>query len=394
MGKNHRRVTDPESPYSMLQQRLLFMDRFPERAWTNIIENVPRWPEMSAPPALVDWTAVHNYSPCAGESALIERITARERQHQPDVNAANVLVSNGGLHGLSLIFRSRFTPGAVALVQSPVLGAVPEMLRAFGYAVELVTVECAADVAALEARCTAGPVAVLYLNTPNNPTGAVLPAAVMQRCVALSEERGLALVVDRVYDSFVFRGARDVSPLTMSGEWSHLYTVNSMSKGFGAPGLRVGWVLSSPENVRTLAGILEREIISVSAVAQSQACALLDRGNDALVSAVVAGKARIEAELGALSGASFSVPQGGSQFFVQLPVSDVEAYCDFVLLELGLALVSSSNYEGVDGPRVRIPMGCEPATLERALPLLAQGLARYAAEPCAGSTGSAGSAAA
>lgn len=366
------RVVSLDSPYSPLQQRLLYMEQHPDREWTNIMENVPRWPAMPPLPLGARWDDLTGYAACQGTGPLVEALVARERvRFDLDVGAENVLVTNGGLHGLSLLFRHLHVRGALALCQAPVLGAIPAMLRACGYRVEFFEAPGGEIDADAIASAAAANLRLIYVNAPHNPSGAILGTAAIDRLVEIAEARGAALVADLVYDAFVFGDRPVCNPLARRRRWPSLYAVNSMSKNYGAPGLRVGWITSAAENVQALAGALEREVIAVSGVAQAHAMALLEHGNAALVSVVHEGKRFVESRLASCPAVRVSTPAGGSQLAAELPVSDVETFCDFMLAEHGVGLVSSSNYEGVARPFVRIPFGCEGERLGRALGLLA-----------------------
>lgn len=379
MSASSLRITSKSSPFSFLQQRLQYIETAGERDWLNLIENVPRWPDSTTAPLAVTSAHLHEYAPAQGMAELLERLVAREvRVHGVAIGKENLVVTNGGLHGLSLIFRSLARQGAEAIVQSPVLGAVPEMLRASGYDITFLdTPNGTVDLEKLEASLTER-TRLVYLNSPNNPAGTIIDAETMAALAELASRRRIHVVTDLVYDSYVFQG-RAWSPLTTADAWDYLYAVNSMSKNFGAPGLRIGWVATSPTNAAAIAAVLERENISVSGLAQLQACALLDGGNEALVASVANGKQVIESALEGQQGIELGRPIGGSQFFAKLPVRDVEAFCDFALMKHDLGLVSASNYEGVEGPYVRLPMGARAGVLQRGLGRLVHALTHYAA---------------
>lgn len=366
------RVVSLDSPYSPLQQRLLYMERQPDREWTNIVENVPRWPAVPPLPLRARWDELAAYAACQGTGPLVDALVGRERvRFGLDLGAENLLVTNGGLHGLSLIFRHLHVEGALALCQAPVLGAIPAMLRACGYRIAFFEAPGGEIDANAIVDATGGNLRLIYVNTPHNPSGTILGAAAIERLLELAEARSAAVVADLVYDAFVFGGHDVCNPLARRREWSSLYAVNSMSKNYGAPGLRVGWITSAAGNVRALAGALEREVIAVSGPAQAHARALLEHGNQALVAAVHEGKRFVESRLASCPAVHVSAPAGGSQLAAELPVSDVESFCDLMLVEHGVGLVSSSNYEGATHPFVRIPFGCDREILSRALGLLA-----------------------
>lgn len=367
-------IVDPHSPFTFLQQRLRYADAYPERAFVNIAENVPVWPRPFTDEALRKDDTL-TYGPCEGAAFLLRAVARREHavnglSPEPD----EILITSGALHGISLVVRMVARPGSIALVQAPVYTCIPQMLRASGFQVRYFS--AAAGFAELEHAVSAD-TGLIYVNSPNNPTGQIMTAREMNRLAALAADRGIALLADVVYDSFVTPGVDRGSPLADRALWRRVYTVNSMSKNYGAPGLRVGWVVSSAENVRELSALLERECVCVAGPSQRLAAALLDHGNAALVAHVEEGRRILAAALHKLPGVRCEAGPGGTQLFAALPVDDVEAYGDAVLREFGLLLATCSQYEGVTGPFVRLPFGAPRDTLARALVLLAESLASY-----------------
>jgi aspartate/methionine/tyrosine aminotransferase len=108
------------------------------------------------------------------------------------------------------------------------------------------------DLEELERAVTRRTKVVMVCN-PNNPTGAVLTDAEMDAVVAVAERIGAWIVADEIY-----RGAEvdtdDTTP-TFWGRSERVVVTSGLSKAFAMPGLRVGWVVTSPE---LIAGIWER----------------------------------------------------------------------------------------------------------------------------------------
>lgn len=384
MSVGHRSAEQPtpepvfssaRGPYSALQQRLLYMARDPERDWIDVIENVPRWPSAFCrlPPSA--WADAGGYGPSAGQDVLRAAVAARESsRHGLGVRPDHVLVSNGAFHGLSLVFRLLARPGARALCQAPLLEAVPATLRSLGYQVDYLPTDAAGIDLSILDRVDPRSVTLVYLNSPHNPTGWVIGAEQLERLRDFCGS-SVALVMDAVYDDFVFMGRPQPSVLRGMGDWAQTFHVNSMSKNYGAPGLRVGWVVTAEDNVQALAGRLEQESICVSGVAQRIAASLIERGNGALVEVVAQGRQFLEERLLGI-GLRYCPPMGGCHAFVDLEVDDVEALCDMLLVREGLGLVSASNYDACEGSWIRLPMGVECSVLERALAALQRGLGR------------------
>jgi len=91
---------------------------------------------------------------------------------------------------------------------------------------------------------------VVMVCNPNNPTGAVLSEEEMDAIVGAAERVGAWIVADEIY-----RGAEvdsDVSSPTFWGRYDRVAVTSGLSKAFGMPGLRVGWVVAPPELIREI----------------------------------------------------------------------------------------------------------------------------------------------
>lgn len=99
----------------------------------------------------------------------------------------------------------------------------------------------------------------ILLNTPHNPTGAVLTAKDIREIGAIATEHDVWLVVDEVYEELVFEGTTFCSPLSQPDLADRTIVVNSISKSHAAPGFRSGWCVASAsfcERIRPLSEAL------------------------------------------------------------------------------------------------------------------------------------------
>ena len=87
---------------------------------------------------------------------------------------------------------------------------------------------------------------LVYLTNPNNPTGSVLSRADMRRIVDRCEAAGAYLIADEVY-----QGAELAGPITPSfwGMSDRVIVTSGLSKAYGIPGVRIGWIVAPPEVV-------------------------------------------------------------------------------------------------------------------------------------------------
>lgn len=371
-----RRLTSKESPFTLLQQRLQYIAQHPERNFTSIIENVPQWPTPIQPiesyPHLIS-----EYAPCNGYDYLLTELTKRDRQqYKMDIHQDNILITNGAMHALSLIFRSLYQPGGIALVQAPVLANITDILKASGYEI----VYFSSDPSEMMEQIIdfySENVRFIYVNTPHNPFGGILSKDLIRKLVNFAQSTGIALVTDMIYDSYTFDENVVNTPLVESSNWQQIYTVNSMSKNYGAPGLRIGWITSDLDNIKKLSGLCEAECVAVSGLSQLQAYVMIQKGNQDLIEIVHHRKVYIEQRLAKMENIQYKIPMGGTQFFVKLFVNDIDLFADFMLVEYGLALTTTSNYEGVKGSYIRIPIVQPVELIDRALTLLENGIQKF-----------------
>jgi len=105
----------------------------------------------------------------------------------------------------------------------------------------------ALDLAGLERTVTKRTKAIMVCN-PNNPTGAVLTEDEMEAVVAVARHVDAWIVADEIY-----RGAEvdtDATSPTFWGRYDKVIVTSGLSKAFGMPGLRSGWIVGPPELIR------------------------------------------------------------------------------------------------------------------------------------------------
>ena len=172
-----------------------------------------------------------HYLQTTGVPRLRELIAAklRDRNHIPVDDPDDVLVTNGGIHGLYIICRALLEPGDEVLIPDPEWPpAAGNVLAAQGVPVACRLHEASGwryDFDELESKITAR-TRVLYLNSPNNPTGGVLTREDIERLAAIAERHNLWVISDEAYEDVVFDGEH-VSIASLPGMYARtipLYT--------------------------------------------------------------------------------------------------------------------------------------------------------------------------
>jgi aspartate aminotransferase len=220
----------------------------------------------------------HRYTPVAGLPELREAVAAKTRRDtQYEVDAAQVLITNGGKQAVYNAFATLLDPGDEVLLVAPYWTTYPEAIKlAGGVAVEVVTDETTgylASIEQLEAACTPRTKVLLFVS-PSNPTGAVYPPEQVAEIGAWAAARGLWVVTDEIYEHLVYGSARNVSIATAAPELAdRVVVLNGVAKTYAMTGWRVGWLIGPSDVVKAASNLQSHATSNVSNVAQVAALA-------------------------------------------------------------------------------------------------------------------------
>ncbi len=212
------------------------------------------------------------YGQSNGSDGLRERIAAL----YPGATEASVLVTVGGAEANFVAQWHLLDGSRSAAVMLPNYMQVPGMVENFGAPILPFHLReetgWQPDLGQLEDALKKGASFILVTN-PNNPTGASLTPASMDGIVALAERHGAWILSDEVY-----RGAEVEGDITPSfwGRTERVLVTNSLSKAYGLPGLRLGWVMGPPDVIQELWGRTDYTTISPSTLSDHLATIALE----------------------------------------------------------------------------------------------------------------------
>ena len=220
----------------------------------------------------------HRYTPAGGLPELKTAIAAKTlRDSGYQVDASQVLVTNGGKQAIYEAFAAILDPGDEVIVPAPYWTTYPESIQlAGGVPVEVVADETTGykvSVEQLEAARTENTKVLLFVS-PSNPTGAVYTRAEVEAVGRWALEHGLWVLTDEIYEHLVYGDAEFVSlPALLPELADKTIVVNGVAKTYAMTGWRVGWVIGPADVVKAATNLQSHATSNVSNVAQRAAIA-------------------------------------------------------------------------------------------------------------------------
>ena len=190
----------------------------------------------------VDTRDTQRYGNILGMPELRERLARRLESRGLLLEGSTLAVTGGANQAFTNIALNLCDQGDKAVLLCPYYFSHKLALQLAGVDVLLSKFDKKThkpDWAALEELVASTKPKMLVMTSPSNPSGAVFSASELEGIVALCKRHGTWLVVDQVYYEFLYDGSRHVFP---SG-YDRIVHIFSLSKSFGMPGWRVGYVV-------------------------------------------------------------------------------------------------------------------------------------------------------
>ncbi len=225
----------------------------------DVIELTIGEPDVPTPAPLVENAAAAmragrtGYSNGRGEPGVVTALAARysARRGRP-IGTDQIMCFPGTQTTLYAVLTALAEPGTAVIVGDPMYATYEGLIAATGARIVRVPLRpdrgFRIDPADVAAAAAAAPDArVLFLNSPHNPTGAVLRADDIAALGAVAEAHDLWIVCDEVYEDLVFPDVPFASPLDLAHLGQRTVVAASISKSHAAPGFRSGWCVGPSE---------------------------------------------------------------------------------------------------------------------------------------------------
>ncbi|UCF35479.1 MAG: pyridoxal phosphate-dependent aminotransferase [Acidobacteriota bacterium] len=304
-----------------------------------------------------------NYTPAAGILELRQSVAdTYNRDWGTRFDAGNVIITSGAKHALFDACMAVFQEGDEVLIPCPYWVTFPEIVKICGgVPVEVPTDErdrfilSPDEVSARVTPQTRG----LVVNTPNNPTGAIIPPAHLAELVEIARSRDLFLLFDETYDRFTYAGKKHTSLAASVRDSDEAYAiVGSFSKTYSMAGWRIGYCVGPKPLIAKLIEFQSHQTGNPTSVSQKAAVVALQLGAKAFEPMRVEYERRRDYVLKALDGINgFRCPQPDGTFYVfpnvegamkATGMGNSHEFSNFLLQEARVATVPGSAF-GLEG---------------------------------------------
>jgi len=300
------------------------------------------------------------YTPSSGTPELRRAVAdTLARDSGARYDPSQVVISSGAKQAVYEALAVLTDEGDEVLIPTPYWLSYPEMVLAVGAKpVPVPTTEEDGWRLRPEAvEKAAGPRArVLILNSPNNPTGAVLSREDLLGVAEVCRTKDLAVVSDEIYDRMVYDGRANTCFASLTPDsLARTVTVGGVSKTYAMTGWRIGWAAGPKEVMKALGNLQSHLSSNAAGICQRAATAALTGDQSTVAGMVKAFDERrrlVTRLLDAIPGVKLSAPHGAFYVFVRVDafygrrkgVDGSVAFCEALLDERKVACVPGSAF--------------------------------------------------
>ena len=308
------------------------------------------------------------YSEARGTAELRAAIAATYAGVSPD----QILVTTGAIEANFLLFNVLLEPGDHVIAPYPAYQQIYTVPAGIGCVVSLWRVGPETgyryDLAEL-ARLLRPDTKLVVVNTPHNPTGAMMPPEDAAEVYRMADAVGATVMSDEAYRWLTVPGGAPFAP-PMIDLGPRGVSVGTLSKPFGLPGLRIGWIAATPELVERCWSLRDYITLSPGKINDALACLamthrdrIVERNNQIIETNLKAAAQWIAERSSFLS---WRPPQGGLLALVKydLPIDSL-TLADRLATEYSVMLAPGSAF-GYEG-HLRLGIGQRPDIFAKGL---------------------------
>lgn len=313
------------------------------------------------------------YTPVGGIPELRKAVAEKfKRENNIGYDASEVMISCGGKHSLYNIMMSVLDKGHEAILPVPYWVSYEEMIKL----ADAKPIFCKTDekfklTADMVEEKITNKTKMLVINSPNNPSGAVVEPDEIKKIADLAVKHNFYVLSDEVYEHFVYNGRKSLSIASLNDEIRKLaITSNSVSKTYAMTGWRIGYTGASKEIIAAMENLQSHSTSNPSNIAQYAALEALGGNQNSVKQMLEAFDERrkfIHKRLNEVEGISCIEPEGAFYAFANISKTKMKSM-EFAskLLDEALVAVVPGIAFGMEG-YVRLSYAASIHEIEKGL---------------------------
>jgi aspartate aminotransferase len=339
----------------------------------DIIDLGPGEPDFSAPRSACEAgidairRGLTRYSAVAGLQELREAVAERYNlRYCTGLDSSNVIITSGAKQAVFNTCFTLFESGDEVLIPVPYWVTLPEAVKLAGATPRFIQTRPESkfipSISDIE-KSLRPSVNGLIVNTPNNPTGAVLPGDRVQQLVELSRKHGLYLLFDETYDFYTYGKIKHESLISYVSEGDLNFAIaGSFSKTYAMTGWRLGYCIAPSQLIQKLNALQSHSAGNACTISQRAAIGLIeaekrqrDNSHSELLQVFDKRRQLVLKALSEIPGLSCSPPDGAFYVFPNVEgviqrhgLSDSTELSRFLLHEAGVSTVPGNAF-GLEG---------------------------------------------
>ena len=322
----------------------------------------------------------HHYTGPTGLPALRQAIAKDlADSYGLDYTADEIVVTAGVQESIMLCMLALVSEGDEVLITSPRFTTYDTAVHLCGgVPVPVPTHEkddFALDVAEIEKRITPR-TRMFVMVSPNNPTGAVTPPAVIRQIADLAIKHDILIIADEIYAKMIYAPNEHLSIATLPGMKERTITLNGFSKTYAMTGWRVGYLAAPLDFVEKVTEPRHTLSINTCTISQFAALAALTGPQEPLHAMLAEYAERRDWLMPALTAAGFTYGHPGGAFYIYTNISSsgmaAPEFCERLLRETGVMLFPGTMFGDDSTDYIRI-------SYLQPLPMIQEAMARITA---------------
>lgn len=275
--------------------------------------------------------------------------TKLKRDNAIECVTENVIVTAGGKQALYNLFMVLLNPGDEVIVPSPYWVSYADMIHlAEGKVVTIDTSDNVFKITAekIQAVITHKTKAII-LNSPSNPTGAVIEKMEIEKIAALAQQHDFMIVSDEVYEYFLYDDVKHFSIGSIPELKNRVFTVNAVSKTYSMTGWRLGYLAGPVEYVKAMDDLQGHSTSNPSSISQKAALAALTGPQDSVVemrNEFARRRDYVYETMNQIPGFKLLKPEGAFYAFPKITSNDSFKFCELLLEKAHVALVPGAAF--------------------------------------------------